>query len=113
MKATRPFSQPEPALCVEHVLLSTSHSKARSSTKKQLPNSIDVSPSIEEVEFRVVSHEPILQASPTIITCEDVEIQTWSNVTHLFYQSIEVPLHEVEDNDFYVLITETSDNWVL
>jgi hypothetical protein len=47
MKATMPLSQPEPALCVEHVPSSTSHSEARSSTKEQSPNSTDVSPSIE------------------------------------------------------------------
>jgi hypothetical protein len=75
MKATGPLSQPEPALCVEHVPLSTAHSEARSSTKEQSPDSNDVSHSIEEVEFRVVSHAHVLQASPTTITREDVEVQ--------------------------------------
>jgi hypothetical protein len=113
MKATGPLSQLEHALCVEHVLSSTLHSEARSSTKEQSPDSIDVSLSIEEVEFRVVNHASVLQVSPTTTTREDVEIQAWNNVTLLFHQAIKISPPKVENNDLYVLNTETIDNWVL
>ena len=109
MKATRPLCKPEPALCVEHVQESTSHSESRSSTKEQASDSTDISPSIEELAFRVVSHDSVLQASPTLITREDVEVKDWSNATHLFHQAIEVLPAVVEDNGFYTLITEISD----
>ena len=62
--------------------------------------------------FRVLSHDHVLQASPTPITREDVEAEAWRNVIHLFHQVIEVPPVIVEDNSLYILITETSDKWV-
>ena len=112
MKATRPLSKPEPALYVEQVPEFISHSESRSSTKEQAPDSTDVSPSIEELTFHVVSHGHVFQASPTPITREDVEAKTWSNATHLFHHAIEVPRAVVEDNGLYTLITEMSDKWV-
>ena len=105
MKATRPLSKPEHALCVEYVPSSTLHSEAHSSTKEQLPDSNDVSTSIEEFAFRVVNHDYVFQASPTTIKREDVEIQTWSNTTHLFHQAIKVPPPMIEGNGLYVSLS--------
>ena len=112
MKVTRPLSKPEPALCVEHVPESISHSESSSSTKEQAPDSTDISPSIEELAFRVVSHDHVLQASSTPIIREDVEAEAWSIASHLFHQAIDVPPVVIEDNGLYTLITEASDKWM-
>ena len=68
MKVTMPFSNSERRLYVEYILTSTSHSEARSSTKEQSPYLTNVSPSIEELAFRVMSLDHVLQASRTTIT---------------------------------------------
>ena len=114
MKATRP-PQPQPVSSEEHVDPFSSHSEARSGIKERNSNSPTVTPSIEEVEFRVASHIYVLQLLSSTLSREEIEEQAWSNATQRFDQvrDIEVPPPQVDINGLYIIIIETSDKWVL
>lgn len=95
---------------MEHVVLFSSYSEDRSSIKERASDSRIIAPSTEDAEFRVVSHDRVLQPPYYQPPCCHGKLKNNSkgNVTHLFYQAIyiEVPPPEMDINGLYILITE-------
>lgn len=81
--------------------------------KERASESRNVAPSTEDVEFRVVCHDRVLQ-TPSLLSREEVEKQAWKNVTLLYDQTMynEVSPPEMEINGLYIPITETNNKWV-
>lgn len=99
---------PKPLLCIEHVGPFCSDSEVRFNMKEGVLDSCSIVPSIEDVEFHVISHNRIFQPHASM-SRKEVEEQTWRNATHFFYQTmnIEVSPPKMNINGLYIFITDS------